>query len=54
MDYGYLKGINSPEDVKKLTNQQLYILAAEIREYLIEIVSKNGGHLAPEISVLLK
>ena len=47
-----LEQINSPEDVKKLTLKQKQELAKEIREYIIEIVSKNGGHLASNLGVV--
>ena len=47
-----LDGIHSPEDVKKLKNSQLEELASEIREFLIEKVSKTGGHLASNLGVV--
>ena len=47
-----LEQINSPEDVKKLTLDQKQMLADEIRKYIIEIVSKNGGHLASNLGVV--
>lgn len=40
-----LNGINSPKDLKKLSVEELNILAVEIREKIIGVVSKNGGHL---------
>ena len=40
-----LQKINSPEDVKKLTLLELNELAKELREYILEVVSVNGGHL---------
>lgn len=48
----YLENINSPEDVKKLSVTELNSLAQEIRDYLIEVTSKNGGHLAPNLGVV--
>ena len=39
-----LEDINYPRDVKTLTNKELYKLSDEIREFLIEQVSKTGGH----------
>ena len=39
-----LSEINSPKDLTKLTFEQLDSLSAEIRAYLIEQVSKTGGH----------
>ena len=47
-----LEQINSPQDLKKLTLQQKKKLAEEIRNYIIEIVSKNGGHLASNLGVV--
>ena len=47
-----LEKINSPEDVKKLDNDKLNILAKEIRDFLIENVSKTGGHLASSLGVV--
>ncbi len=47
-----LQEINSPEDVKKLTLQQKKQLAQEIREYILQIVSENGGHLASNLGVV--
>uniref|UniRef100_A0A7V4JQJ8 1-deoxy-D-xylulose-5-phosphate synthase n=1 Tax=Thermodesulfobacterium geofontis TaxID=1295609 RepID=A0A7V4JQJ8_9BACT len=48
----FLKMINSPEDLKKLKISHLKALAEEIRRYIIEVVSKNGGHLAPNLGVV--
>lgn len=47
-----LNTIRSPEDVKKLTEEELLILAEEIRERLISVVSRTGGHLAPSLGVV--
>lgn len=47
-----LEQINSPEDVKKLTLKEKQELAEEIRKYIIEIVSENGGHLASNLGVV--
>ncbi len=48
----YLKDITSPKDLRNLDIQQLKILAHEIREKIIDVVSKNGGHLAPSLGVI--
>ncbi len=48
----FLDTVNSPEDVKKLSVEQLNILAGEVREELIETVSKNGGHLASNLGAV--
>jgi 1-deoxy-D-xylulose-5-phosphate synthase len=47
-----LDTINSPADVKKLKLPQLEQLAAEIREELITVLSKTGGHLGPNLGVV--
>lgn len=47
-----LNAVNSPEDIKKLNNQQMEELAKEIRDFLIENVSKTGGHLASNLGVV--
>ena len=47
-----LPEINSPKDLTKLTSEQLDSLSAEIRAYLIEQVSKTGGHLGPNLGVV--
>jgi 1-deoxy-D-xylulose-5-phosphate synthase len=44
--------INTPADVKLLTMAQLATLAQEIREELINVLSKTGGHLAPNLGVV--
>jgi 1-deoxy-D-xylulose-5-phosphate synthase len=45
----FLKTINSPDDLKKLQEEELTVLAAEIRRFLIETVAKTGGHLASNL-----
>jgi len=47
-----LEGINSPADLKTLSRSELPILASEIRKLIIEVVSKNGGHLAPSLGAV--
>lgn len=47
-----LTNINDPQDLKKLTIPQLYTLAEEIRQFLVENLSKTGGHLAPNLGVV--
>src|SRR5215470_10165022 len=47
-----LESIWSPRDVKALTPDELTVLASEIREFLIEAVSRNGGHLGPNLGVV--
>ncbi len=47
-----LETINSPEDIKKLSIQELKVLAEEIRDYMVDVVSRNGGHLAPNLGAV--
>ena len=47
-----LESIQSPQDVKALSPDELPTLAAEIRGFLIESVSRNGGHLGPNLGVV--
>jgi 1-deoxy-D-xylulose-5-phosphate synthase len=47
-----LERINSPHDLKKLSMEELNILTKELREYIIDVISKNGGHLAPSLGVV--
>lgn len=48
----YLDKIESPADIKGLNDTELNILTQEIREVLIDTVSKNGGHLASNLGVV--
>ena len=52
MEYKILKGISSPEDVKKLNITQLEELCNEVRDCMINTVSKNGGHLASNLGTV--
>ncbi len=47
-----LHDINSPEDIRGLTIEELSILAKQIRGKIITTVAKNGGHLAPSLGVV--
>ncbi len=47
-----LESISGPRDLKDLGAEDLARLAAEIRDYLIRIVSRNGGHLGPNLGVV--
>lgn len=49
MDYSILNNIKNPNDVKKLNEQELATLCLEIRNCIIDTVSKNGGHLASNL-----
>ena len=47
-----LASINSPEDLRKLERKQLPQLAAELRAFLVESVSKTGGHLSSNLGTV--
>lgn len=47
-----LHEITNPNDIKGLSTDELYILAEEIRNFLIEKLSKTGGHLASNLGVV--
>ena len=48
----YLEKINKVNDIKKLNIKQKELLSKEIRNYLLEIVSQNGGHLASNLGIV--
>ena len=47
-----IESIKSPADIKGLSHDELVSLAQEIRTFLIEKVSKSGGHLGPNLGVV--
>jgi 1-deoxy-D-xylulose-5-phosphate synthase len=47
-----LESISSPQDLKALDPGELPLLAADIRDFLIQAVSRNGGHLGPNLGVV--
>ena len=47
-----LEKVNNVDDLKKLNSKEKEVLAQDIREYIIDIVSKNGGHLASNLGVV--
>lgn len=49
---GRLESLRTPADLADLTYEQLDRLASEIRTFLIEAVSKTGGHLGPNLGVV--
>jgi len=49
---GILPGIKTPGDLKRLDPDQLTLLAAEIRDFLVAKVSRTGGHLGPNLGVV--
>src|SRR5271170_5007626 len=48
----FLEKINSPDDLKKLNVAELKIYSEELREFLIEVMSKVGGHVAANLGVV--
>lgn len=51
-EYNILKGIKIPGDVKKLNADELILLCGEIREKIINTISKTGGHIASSLGVV--
>ena len=47
-----LERVNNTEDLKKLTIKEKEELAEDIRKYIIEVTSKNGGHIASNLGVV--
>ncbi|HXC80800.1 MAG TPA: 1-deoxy-D-xylulose-5-phosphate synthase [Trebonia sp.] len=47
-----LERINGPEDLKELSQDQLSVLASEIRDVLVETVTRTSGHLGPNLGVV--
>ena len=52
MEYTYLKKIDSPADLKKLKVEELPAVCAELRQYIIEVLSKNPGHLGSSLGAI--
>lgn len=51
-NYALLKTIKTPQDMRKLTHQELKELCAEMRAAIINKVSKAGGHLGPNLGIV--
>ncbi len=47
-----LDNIKNPEDIKKLNSEQLAKLAMEIRKFLLDSISRTGGHLASNLGIV--
>ncbi len=47
-----LENINSPDDLKSLSNKELIELSDEIRKFLLENISKTGGHLSSNLGIV--
>jgi 1-deoxy-D-xylulose-5-phosphate synthase len=52
MLYKYLDKVNSPYIIKKMSEKQLRILSAEIRDFLTKNIAETGGHLASNLGVV--
>lgn len=50
--FKFLNNITSPEDLKKLNIDELEVLATEIRSFMVDSVSKTGGHLSSNLGVV--
>jgi 1-deoxy-D-xylulose-5-phosphate synthase len=50
--YALLKTVNDPADLRKLDRSQLHQLAAELRAYVLDTVSKTGGHLSSNLGTV--
>ena len=48
----YLEKINSPEDVKKLSVNEMKDLSSEIRQVLLKKLSEHGGHIGPNLGIV--
>lgn len=51
-EYNLLRTIDSPDDMKSLTPEQLRQLSSELRQFIIEIVSSNPGHFGASLGVV--
>ncbi|MHB9037916.1 MAG: 1-deoxy-D-xylulose-5-phosphate synthase [Armatimonadota bacterium] len=47
-----LSSLNLPDDLRRMSNTQMIKLAHEVRASILEVVSANGGHLAPSLGVV--
>ena len=52
MELNILNRVNSPKDLKRLDEEELMLLAEEIREVIIEKVSQTGGHFGPNLGMV--
>ena len=51
-EYKYLGRVNSPEDVKKLSETEITDLCCEVRDCIVSTTEKNGGHLASNLGAV--
>jgi len=52
MEYQYLNHIDSPADLKKVPRKDLPIVAEELRDYMLSVIAKIGGHLASSLGAV--
>ena len=52
MEYQYINKIDSPADLKQLKMEELPAVCAELRQFIIEALSKNPGHLASSLGTI--
>jgi 1-deoxy-D-xylulose-5-phosphate synthase len=50
--YEILSRYSGPKDLKKMSREEIDRLAREVRDYIIEVTSKNGGHVGPGLGVV--
>ena len=51
-DYTLLSSIDEPSAIRRLSFEEKEQLAQEVRDFIIETVAANGGHLAPNLGVV--
>ena len=51
-NYKYLNSINSPDDLKRIDKNELHVVCDELRDFIIDEVSKNPGHLGSSLGVV--
>ena len=52
MERKLLDRVTSPKDLKSMSMDDLNVLSEEISEYILDVVSKNGGHLASNLGIV--
>ena len=50
--YKYLDKVNSPNDIKMMTTNEIELLAKDIRKFLVRSISQTGGHLASNLGIV--
>ena len=52
MEYKFLNKINSPDDLRKIDDKDIPLLAEEIRHFLVGAANQHGGHLASNLGIV--